>query len=249
MYGKEYFECLPSSIRYFAHARSIQRALALLENEPAHTLIIAPSTLRAFALARAVCRRRPCFITNGPISAHPALRLGPHVRPPAEIAKAFAGQSVLPRSVFSFPDQHLGMGHACVIIPFLGTRYAFSVFDALLVARHRPPVYAVATCSRAGDFALQEVRYSELFTADGRLSSMPGLVRRLLMFLEDELTRPAADWLAQDCFRLKSEPVRWLRLREELKDVECLLRLHLHRAIVIECELRPRWPRWFHGRG
>jgi hypothetical protein len=213
--------------RYFAHGRSIQRALAVLENEPAHALIIAPSTLGAFALARAVCRRRPCFVTNGPISSYPGLRLGQHVRAPAEIVTAFAGQSVLPRSVFSFPDQHVGIVPACVVIPFLGTRYAFSVFDALLVARHRPPVYALATCSRAGDFALHEVRYSELFTVDGRLLSMPGLLRRLLMFLEEELTRPTPDWLARECFRLKSEAVRWLRLREELKDVECLLRLHL----------------------
>lgn len=213
--------------RFLAHARSIQRALAVLENQPEHTLIIAPSTLGAFALARAVCRRRPCYVTSGPISAYPGLRLGPYVRSPGEITKGFAGQNVLPRSVISFPDQHVGAGPACVVIPFLGTRYAFSAFDALLVARHRPPVYAVSTCSRTGDFALQEVRYGELFTLEGHVASLPGLLRRLLMFLEEELTHPTADWLAQECFRLKSEAVRWLRLREELKDVECLLRLHL----------------------
>ena len=213
--------------RYLVHARSIQQGLTLLENEQSHALIIAPSTLSAFALARAVCRRRPCYVTGGPISSHARLRLAAHVRSPVDITKAFAGQSVLPRSVISFPDQHVGVGPACVIIPFLGTRYAFSAFDALLVARHRPPVYALATCSRAGDFALQEVHYGELFTADGRLLSLPGLVRRLLMFLEQDLTRPAPDWLAYDLMRLKSEPVRWLRLREELKDIECLLRMHL----------------------
>jgi hypothetical protein len=47
------------------------------------------------------------------------------------------------------------------------------------------------------------------------------------MFLEQDLTRPAPDWLAHDLMQLKSEPVRWLRLREELKDIECLLRMHL----------------------
>lgn len=213
--------------RYIAHTRSIQRSLEQLENEQSHALIIAPSTLGAFALARAVCRRRPCYVTGGPISSHAGLRLTPHLRSPAEIVKLFAGQNVLPRSVLSFPDQHVGMGPGCVIIPFLGTRYAFSSFDALLVARHRPPVYALASCSRSGDFALNEIRYGELFTPDGRLLSLPGLQRRLLMFLEQDLARPAPDWLAMDCMRLKSEPVRWLRLREELKDVECLLRMHL----------------------
>lgn len=214
--------------RYFAHARSIQRALALLENEHAHALIIAPSTLGAFALARAVCRRRPSFVTAGPLSSYAGMRLTPHVRTPADITKAFACQSELPRSVISFPDQQVGGGgSACLVIPFLGARYTFSAFDALLVARHRPPVYALATCSKAGDFVLHEVRYAELFTMEGRLLSLPGLLRRLLMFLEEELARPTSDWLAQDFFRLKSEAVRWLRLREELKDVECLLRMHL----------------------
>ena len=113
-----------------------------------------------------------------------------HGRPPADITKAFAGQSALSRSVISFPDQLVGSGSANVMIPFLGTRYCFSAFDALLVARHRPPVYALATRSGTCDFALHEVRYSELFTVDGRLLSLPGLVRRLLMYLEQELTQP-----------------------------------------------------------
>jgi hypothetical protein len=214
-------------LQSFARARSIQQALALLEEEHAHVLIVAPSTYGAFALARAVCRRRPCFVTSGPISSHAGLRLAAHVRPPADIAKALAGQSLLSRSVISFPDQQVGSASASVMIPFLGTRYLFSAFDALLVARHRPPVYALATRSGTCDFALHAIRYCELFSVDGRLLSLPGLVRRLLMYLEQELTTPPPDWLAQDCFRLKSEAVRWLRLREELKDVECLLRMHL----------------------
>jgi hypothetical protein len=213
--------------RYVAHARSIQRSLALLETEHAPALIIAPSTLGAFALARAVCRRRPSFVTAGPISSHPGLRLVSHACAVSDIVKNFAGQSELPRSVISFPDQQVGTSPGSVVIPFLGSRYAFSSFDALIVARHKPPVYALSTCSRSGDFALRVVRYGELFAADGRLISLPGLLRRLLMFLEEELARPTADWLARDCLRLKSESVRWLRLREELKDVECLLRLHL----------------------
>lgn len=141
--------------------------------------------------------------------------------------QALAGQSLLSRSVISFPDQQVNSASANVMIPFLNTRYSFSAFDALLVARHRPPVYAFATRTETCDFALHEVRYSELFSLDGRLLSLPGLVRRLLVYLEQELVIPPQDWLAQDCFRLKSEAVRWLRLREELKDVECLLRMHL----------------------
>lgn len=213
--------------RSFARARSIVRALAVLEAESSHVLIVAPSTHTAFALARAVCRRRPCFVTSGPISCHPNLRLVQHAKSQADITKAFAGQSELPRSVLSFPDQHFPAGPGCVVIPFLGTRYSFSAFEALLVSRHRPPVYALTSVGGKCDFTLREVQYGELFSLDGRLLSLPGLVRRLTMYLEQELTRPPRDWLAEDYLRLRSERVRWLRLREELIDVECLLRLHL----------------------
>jgi hypothetical protein len=214
-------------IRCFTRAKSIQQALELLESEHAHVLIVAPSTCSAFALARAVCRRRPCFVTSGPVSAHPGLRLTPHVRPPSDITQALAGQSHLSRSVISFPDQHVGSYAGQVMIPFLNTRYSFSAFDAVLVTRHRPPVYAFATRSGSCDFALHQIRYTELFSVDGRLLSLPGLVRRLLVYLEQELTMPPEDWLAHDCFKVRSEAVRWLRVREELKDIECLLRMHL----------------------
>lgn len=213
--------------RSFARARSIVRALAVLDSEPSHVLIVAPSTHTAFALARAVCRRRPCFVTSGPISSHPNLKLVQHARSPTDITKAFAGQSVLPRSVLSFPDQQVASGPGCVVIPFLGSKYSFSAFDALLVSRHRPPVYALTSVAGACNFTLREVQYGELFGVDGRLLSLPGLVRRLTMYLEQELARPPRDWLAQDFLRMRSERVRWLRLREELIDVECLLRLHL----------------------
>jgi hypothetical protein len=129
--------------------------------------------------------------------------------------------------VISFPDQHVGSFAGNVMIPFLNTRYSFSAFDAVLVTRHRPPVYAFATRSGSCDFALHQIRYTELFSVDGRLLSLPGLARRLLVYLEQELTVPPEDWLAHDCFKLRSEAVRWLRLREELKDIECLLRMHL----------------------
>lgn len=213
--------------RCYARARSIQRSLQRLDAEPSHILLIAPSTCGALALARALCRRRPCFITSGTITSLPDLRLGPHVRSPADIARAFAGQSALPRSVISLPDQHAGGEAGSVILPFLGARYSFSAFDALLVARHRPPVYALAGASAAGDFTLQPIHYGDLFAPDGRLLSLPGLLRRLFMYLEQELAQPPPDWLASECFRVRSEAVRWLGLREELKDVECLLRMHL----------------------
>jgi hypothetical protein len=213
--------------RRVVRAHSVQRALAELARVSTHVLLIAPSTWGAFALARALCATRPCFVSSGPISSCAHWKLGPYLRTPAEIAKAFAGQSELPRTVVSFPDQHPGSGPACVRIPFLDTRYSFSTLEALLVVRHRPPVYALTSGSSLCDFRLHEVRYADLFSIDGRLLSLPGLVRRLMMHLEQELTCPPRDWLAEQCFALKSAGLQLFRLREELKDIECLLRMHL----------------------
>ncbi|MEP7247347.1 MAG: hypothetical protein ABI885_27195, partial [Gammaproteobacteria bacterium] len=189
--------------------------------------VIAPSTQGAFALTRALCATRPCFVSNGPVTASAGWRLGAHLKNLTEIASAFAGQSTLPRTVVSFPDQHVGSGPACVQVPFLGARYSFSTFESILVIRHRPPVYALSSGRTLGDFKLHEVRYEELFNAEGHLLSLPGLVRRLLMHLEQELTSPPRDWLAQPFFMLKSQAMQCFHLREELKDIECLLRMHL----------------------
>jgi hypothetical protein len=52
-------------------------------------------------------------------------------------------------------------------------------------------------------------------------------MRRLLTPLESELNEPPPDWLGARCMALKSESHWRFVMREELKDMECLLRLHL----------------------
>lgn len=213
--------------RAIVRAHSMHRALALLARVPAHIVLVMPCTRRALAFARILCLTRQCFVTSGPVSSEPRWKLQPHLRTPAEIVGAFAGQSELPRTVVSFPEQQPCRGPACVRIPFIGSRYTFSTFEALLAARHRPPIYALAGGSSLEDFSLREVRYEELFAPDGRLLSLPGLTRRLLMHLEQEVTQPPHDWLGQHHLELKSEVTQWVQVREQLKDVECLLRMHL----------------------
>lgn len=213
--------------RAIVRTHSVHRALARLARVPVHVMLIMPCTRRALAFARVLCMTRQCFITGGPITSAPQWRLQPHLRTPAEIATAFAGQSELPRTTVAFPEQHPCRGPGCVAIPFMGARYLFSTFEALLAARHRPPVYALAGGSSLEDFNLREVHYEELFAPDGRLLSLPGLTRRLLMHLEQEVTEPPHDWLGQEHLDTKSEVTQWVHLREQLKDVECLLRMHL----------------------
>jgi hypothetical protein len=213
--------------RTIVRAHSMHRAMALLSRVPMHIMLVMPCTRRALAFARLLCLTRQCFVTGGAVSSAPQWKLQPHLRTPTEIATAFAGQNELLRTVVSFPEQHQSRGPGCVRIPFAGSRYTFSAFEALLVARHRPPVYALASGSPLEDFSLRQVQYEELFAPDGRLLSLPGLIRRLLMHLEQEVAQPPHDWLGQEHLELKSEVMQWVQVREQLKDVECLLRMHL----------------------
>src|SRR5262245_65768815 len=100
--------------RAIVRTYSVHRALALLARVPVHALLIMPCTRRALALARALCLTRQCYVTTGPVVSAPQWRLQPHVRTPAEIVHAFAGQSELPRTGVSFPEQNPSRGPACV---------------------------------------------------------------------------------------------------------------------------------------
>ena len=207
-------------------ARSIRRALGALDRVSTNALIIGPSTRSTIAFAQALSAARHCYVSAGPITSHPACKLQAHLMTPAEIVRSFAGASVLQRTVLSFPDQHASSGPACVQIPFLCSRYSFSTFESLLVMRHRPRVFALACRSSGGVFELREVEYEGLFDED-KLLSLPGLVQRLVAQLEIDLTHPPDDWVGQDTLSLKSQRAQCLQAREELKDVECLLRMHL----------------------
>jgi len=215
-----------SPIQWIARARSIQRALGVLNSVPGHALLILPSTRSALLLAREVCSERESHVIAGPIASDPHWGVAPLLRTPADIARDFAGQPELPRTVISFPDQLIGNDLSFAWLPFLGTRYSFSVIEALLALRHRPQIFTLESCMPSGDFSLVEVQYANLLDAQARMTSLQRLMSRLLGPLENELKTPPSDWLAAHWLAQKSEAHWRLRLREELKDVECLLRLH-----------------------
>jgi len=217
----------PSPVQWIARARSTRMALATLDAVPGHALLILPTTRSALALARELCAVRECCVMAGPVSSDMEWQFGPFLRTPAEIAKAYAGKPELPQTVISFPDQLFGSDLSFSWLPFLGSRYSFCVIEALLALRHRPQAFALRTQSPTGDFELTEVAYADLLDGEARMASLQMLMGRLLKPLESELAAPPADWLASRWFAQKSEAHWRLRLREELKDMECLLRLHL----------------------
>ena len=217
----------PNPVQWMARVRSTRLALGMLDAVPGHALLILPTTRSALTLARELCALRSCCVMAGPVSSELQWQLGHFLRTPMEIARAYAGRPELPQTVISFPDQIFGHDLSFTWLPFLGSRYSFCVIEALLALRHRPQVFGLRTQSSTGDFCLTEIAYADLLEANARMASLQILMSRLLAPLESELAAPPHDWLAARWFAQKSEAQWRLRLREELKEMECLLRLHL----------------------
>jgi hypothetical protein len=211
----------------FARPLSIHRSLRTLARIPAHVLIIAPSTEGSLAFARALGRTRPCLITRGPITSAVAWPMPDCLRSAAELSQAFSGQPLLPRTIISYPDQLPCITSTSVMLPFLREPHAFSTLEALLVMRHKPRVFALSFAGRRLGFRLVEVHYNDVFDAQGQVISLGGLVGRLLLWLLTDLANPPPDWLAAPYLPLKSSRALWTQAREELKDIECLLRMQL----------------------
>jgi hypothetical protein len=203
--------------RWLARARFIQRSLETLLVAPENTLLVFPSTRLALRLARQLCSLRPCRVTAGVVTSDPSWQLAQHVRSPQEIVLACADFAELQCPVISFPDQLVGHQGSFCRHPFLGSTHWFSTIEATLAMRHRPRVYAMR------GLGLTQVEYEDART-------LPELMRRLLGALEEELLQPPDDWLAAECLAQKSDHGVRLRLREELKEIECLLRLHARSA-------------------
>jgi hypothetical protein len=212
---------------HIARPLAIRSALRLLGSLSTHALVIAPTTRTSIAFAQALGVRRSCVITSGPITTSVTWPSGNILASASEIAQAFAGQPTLTQTILSFPDQMPCTASACVMVPFRDEPHAFSTLEAGLALRHRPRVFAFSTSVRMWGFRLVEVRYDDAFDAQGQLISVSHLVNRLLLALCTDLADPPADWLARDTMEQKSERALWLHSREEMKDIECLLRMQL----------------------
>ena len=210
-----------------ARPLSIRRSIGALASVSAPVLVISPSTQGSLAFAQALGRTQPCVITRGPVTSAVAWPQNDCLRTAAEISHAFTGMPTLPRTIISFPDQPPCITSTCVMVPFLDEPHAFSTLEALLVLRHRPRAFALSTSSRRWGLRLVELHYEDAFDAKGRLISLGHLISRLLLVLGTDLANPPADWLAKPHLEQKSERVLWLRAREQMKDIECLLRMQL----------------------
>lgn len=211
----------------FARPLSIHRSLRVLARVSTHVLIICPSTEGSIAFARALGRTRPCLITRGPVTSAVSWPMPDCLRTAAELSQAFVGQPKLPRTIISYPDQLPCVTSTSVMIPFPEELHAFSTLEALLVMRHKPRVFALSSAGTDIGFRLIEVQYNDVLDSEGQLISLSSLVERLLLCLAGDLATPPPDWLAAPYLPLKSSRVLWTQAREEMKDIECLLRMQL----------------------
>jgi hypothetical protein len=218
-------------------ARSRHRALRTIAADDSNGLLILPTTVGSLELAQALCARQPCRVTSGPVTSEPRWCLGPHLRTPAEIVREFAGGRRLAALVLSFPDQIAGEGESFATLRFLGQERRFSLLEAVLVLRHQPRVYQYRSRRPFGAYRLAGVSYSDALSAADHRTAPAHLMRTLLAGLESELAEPPPDWLAAASFALKSPAAFEFRVREELKEVESLLRL----AVDADCGRRARW--------
>ena len=218
---------LHSIATHFARPLAIRSALRLLGSLSMPVLVIAPTTRMSLAFAQALGAFRSCVITRGPITTKVTWPTGNILASASEIAQAFAGQPALTHTILSFPDQMPCTPSTCAMVPFMDEPHAFSTLEALLVLRHQPRVFALSTSMHLWGFRLIEIRYDDAFDAQGQLVSISHLVNRLLLGLCTDLAEPPGDWLARDHLAQKSERALWIHSREEMKDIECLLRMQL----------------------
>ncbi len=230
---------IQAHVRSVARARSVGRALHGLCAEELNLLLILPSTVGALEFARALCDRQPCRVTAGPVVADPRWHLVSHLRTPAEIVREFAGERRLGASVISFPDQIAGEDESFVELRFLGIERRFSLLEAVLVLRHQPRTLQYRRARPAGSFRLTAVEYGHAMSAANHRTAPIRLMQTLLAGLEAELAEPPADWLAASCFALKSPVAFEFRVREELREIESLLRLALDQEIGQRAILQP----------
>lgn len=226
-------------LRALARGRSCKAALRALGGADNNALLILPTTVSALQFARHLCGTRPCRVTTGPVAQEPRWDLSPYLRTPAEIVREFAGERKLDAQVISFPDQLAGEGESFVTLRFLGVERRFSLLEAVLVLRHQPRVHQFRSCVPFGAYRLEPVAYGDALSAADHRTAPLHLMRTLLSGLERELARPPADWLGAQAFALKSPIVFEFRVREELREVESILRLAVGARGDRRAELQP----------
>jgi hypothetical protein len=109
----------------------------------------------------------------------------------------------------------------------------------VLVLRHQPRVYQFRSRRPLGAYHLTDVPYSGALSAADHRTAPIRLMHKLLSGLESELATPPPDWLGAASFALKSPVTFEFRVREELKEIESLLRLAVDARIDQRTRLLP----------
>jgi hypothetical protein len=214
------------TVQWIARIRSIRLALDSIYALPEPALFIMPFTRSALLLTQQLAQRLSCRIVAEEQLFNSVPDRDAIVCSPAQLVHEFADSNTLPHHVICFPEQLIGYDPSYNWIPFLESRYLFSILEALLCARHHPAVFGLCTVSSSGDFRLAPIPYADYIESHNKACLTP-LMIQIFSVLEKELRNPPSDWLGAHCLARKSEAFWRGSIREQLKDIECLLRLQL----------------------
>lgn len=217
---------LLTSLWQLMRSRAERRLAKQIQKECAGGLLILISTRSNFRIVRELARITPLWISAGKLASEHLWQVCPeYLRTPSEIVRLAATHEALPRIVVSFPDQMQGDGPSFVEIEYAGAPRHMSLLELLLVMRHQPSVHTVLRDLVSDDMSLHPID-----AAASRQCPLDQGVKRLLGPIETLLANPPHDWLAERVFASKSAPASAARFRDDVRDVEALLRLLAERT-------------------
>lgn len=209
------------SLWYLVRWRAERRLAKRIQKECAGGLLILISTQSNFRIVRMLARITPLWISTGKLATENLRYVRTdYLLTPPEIVRLAAAHEMLPRIVVSFPDQMQGEGPSFVEVEFAGALRRMSLLELLLVRRHHPTVHTVQH-----DADSNELRLRAIDIAASQQSALDLGVKQLLAPIEPTLANPPDDWLAERVFASKSASASAARFRDDVRDVESLLRL------------------------
>ena len=183
-------------------------------------LILSPSFKESFDLVKKVAKIKTVLVTSGPIVKRElALRkISFLMKSPQIIAETVKSNWPNDIVIFSFPDQIIGQGPSFEYADILGTKRLMSLFEVLLVTKHRPKIVALENSDNSG-MLVSNVNINDLnfSTVNSAISSLLGQALTNNILSNNQ-------WLGKNAFEHKSQESAMHRNKNALKELEAIIR-------------------------
>ena len=183
-------------------------------------LILSPSFKESFDLVKRVAKGKNVMVTSGPVVKRElaSRNIGHLMKTPQNIAEAVKGSWPTEIVIFSFPDQIVGQGPSFEYADILGEKRLMSLFEVLLVAKHRPKIITLEKTNDSG-LLVSNVSIDEL-----NLSTLSGAIGSLIGRALPNNIITDSQWLGKNAFEYKSQEAAVRRNINALKELEAIIR-------------------------